>query len=227
VLVLVPGSFTDRETAKSQCLRKVAGEDTLDYTFMAWLKCSQPDCGEEVAITGKGSLEPHFTGEPEAWEDEDDYCTESITPLFCWPMPDMFQLPQKCPTEVKEELRAGFRLFWSDQAASAGRIRISLERLMDHFNVRKTYADCKGKVRRLDLHGRIKEFPRADAVPRKLLMALKWLGNTAVHQGSVSLNDLLDAFEILEYLLAKLFDEPSDRISELARGLLKKHDRTL
>ncbi len=55
------------------------------------------------------------------------------------------------------------------------------------------------------------------------LIALKWLGNTASHQGHVSRDDVLNGFEILEYLLAELFDQRAVRIKELAKQLIKKH----
>ena len=55
-------------------------------------------------------------------------------------------------------------------------------------------------------------------------MALKWFGNTASHEGNVSREDLLDAFEILEFLVAQLFDQKDPRIAELARQLDLKHN---
>jgi hypothetical protein len=147
----------------------------------------------------------------EAGEEEEKYI-RSFHPLFCWPMPDMFELPEKCPPEVQTELRAGFRLFWSDQAASAGRVRVSLERLMDHY-----------RIPELKLHDRIKEFSKAETTAGEKLMALKWLGNTGSHQGSVSRDDLLDGFEVLEYSIAELFDQRTARVAELARQLMRKH----
>jgi len=57
------------------------------------------------------------------------------------------------------------------------------------------------------------------------LMALKWLGNTASHEGSVSRDDLLDAFEILEHSLSELIEQRSARVAELARQLTKKHSK--
>jgi hypothetical protein len=56
-------------------------------------------------------------------------------------------------------------------------------------------------------------------------LAVKWLGNTGSHTGSVSKDDILDAFEILEFLLAHLFVQREDRAEALARNLTKKHGR--
>jgi hypothetical protein len=138
-------------------------------------------------------------------------------------MPDIFELPEKCPKEVKAELRASFRLFWSDQAASAGRVRVSLERLMDHYKIPKRIKGKDGKYQLSKLHRRIEQFSNSRSATGEKLMALKWLGNTASHQGDVSRKDLLDGFEILEYLLAELFDQRTARVTELARQLTLRH----
>jgi hypothetical protein len=54
-------------------------------------------------------------------------------------------------------------------------------------------------------------------------MALKWLGNTGAHEGSISDADLLDAFEIFEHALAEIVDKRSANLAALAKKLTKKH----
>jgi hypothetical protein len=189
--------------------------------FNAWLKCNQPSCGEVVAAIGKGGV-----SQVQSWGEDgniEERLEEEFYPLFCRPMPDIFRIPEECPKEVKTELRAAFRLFCSDQSASAGRVRVSLERLMDHYGVpkRRKGKDCKFFP--LSLHTRIETFSKARSEAGVKLMALKWLGNTASHQGDVSRDDLLDGFEILEYLLAELFEQRAARVAELAKSLTKKH----
>ena len=223
VLALIPDSLLKKETKESKKARDYDGwdPDWITYAFNAWLKCSHPSCGQEVIVAGKGSVERTQSCDEEGnleenWED-------SFQPLFCWPMPDIFTLPEKCPKEVKAELCAAFRLFWSDQAASAGRIRVSLERLMDHYHVPKRRKGQNGKYYNLKLHDRIETFTQAKSGAGEKLMALKWLGNTASHQGAVSRDDILNGFEILEYLLVELFEQRAVRIEELTRQLTKKH----
>ena len=221
-LVLVPNSIIKKETVESkQADRQDDWEPSyIDYAFTAWLKCASSNCGQEVALMGKGSPETH-----DMWDEEGNQTSEwrvEFKPLLCWPMPDIFELPQQCPKEVRIELRAAFRLFWSDQAASAGRVRVSLERLMDHFGISKRRKGQKG-YHALKLHDRIETFSKARSEAGKKLMALKWLGNTASHQGDVSRDDILDGFEILEYLLAELFEQRALRVDDLAKQLTKKH----
>ena len=223
VLLLVPDSLLKKETKESKKTRSYDDWDPewISYAFNAWLKCSLPSCGQEVVVAGDGSPYRSQTC------DEDGNMEESMEdrfhPHFCWPMPDIFIMPANCPKEVKAELRAAFCLFWSDQAASAGRIRISLERLMDHYQIPKRRKGQNGKYYNLTLHDRIKTFTINGSEAGEKLMALKWLGNTASHQGTVSRDDILNGFEILEYLLVELFERRAVRIKALTQQLTKKH----
>jgi hypothetical protein len=223
VLAIVPSSLSKKETKESKLGRGYDDwdPDWISYVFNAWLKCSHPSCGEEVIVAGKGSVERTQSCDEEGNFEED--WEDRFQPLFCWPMPEIFVLPEKCPTEVKSELCAAFRLFWSDQAASAGRVRVSLERLMDHYRIPKRRKGQNHKYFDLKLHDRIETFSQKRSGAGEKLMALKWLGNTASHQGTVGRDDILNGFEILEFLLAELFEQRSVRIEELTRQLTKKH----
>ncbi len=94
---------------------------------------------------------------------------------------------------------------------------------MDHCHVPKRRKENKGTYSDLMLHKRIEIFSQTQKATGEKLMALKWLGNTGSHQGSLSRNDLLDGFEILEYLIAELFAQRTARVEELTRQLIRKH----
>ncbi len=129
-LSILHGTFRMKETIASKQARDDEGwdPDWINYGFTAWLKCNSSHCGQEVAIVGKGSPERYQTQDEDGNLDEN--WDDRFQPLFCLPMPDIFELPETCPKEVKTKLRAAFRLFWSDQAASASHVRVALERLM-------------------------------------------------------------------------------------------------
>jgi hypothetical protein len=75
------------------------------------------------------------------------------------------------------------------------------------------------------LHAAIESFAKNNPVLGAQLMALKWLGNTGSHDSSVSRADLLDAFEILEHVLAEILERRSERVAELAKQLTDKHSK--
>jgi len=218
-LVIVKDSLIHKETIESA--RSHSDEnfdfDWVVYVFTAWARCTHPSCHQEFAISGTGGIAPQYISDNE-WGYEDYFA-----PNMCHPMPDIFDLPAKCPEEVKSELRAAFSLFWNNRAACASRIRVALEHLMNHVGVPTRKKDVNGKFFDLTLHARIDAFAKEEPTIGAQLMALKWLGNTGSHYSSVSTGDLLDAFEILEHALREIIVGHSAKIAALAKKLTKKH----
>lgn len=218
-LRLVPKSVMAKETDASIREHSDSSWDPewIEYSFTAWAECIHPSCKQTFAIAGMGGVANEIG--PEGFEIEDYF-----GPLFCRPMPDIINIPKKCPDDVSTELRAAFALFWSHQAACASRIRVALEYLMNHSKIPK-----KQKRGRhfyfLSLHKRIDIFVKKQKTLKPQLMALKWLGNTGSHKTSVSKNDLLYAFEILESVLDEIINKKTTRITRLSKELEKKHGR--
>ena len=219
IVVLTPKSIIYKETIKSKRAHNHEDWDPtqIDFTFTAWAQCSNPACKQEYSMAGTGGVEPEF-GPGGDWEWE-----EFFSPKICLPMPDIFDFPTNCPEPVKAELHAAFALFWMNQAACAGRIRVALECLMDHLGVPKRRKDQNGRYFDLSLHFRIDAFAKKESAIGPQLMALKWLGNSGSHDSEVSRDDLLDAFEIMEHALGEIIEHRSARVSALAKKLTKKH----
>lgn len=215
---MVPKSLAAYETVESKRARGEEGwdPDWITVVFAAWLKCTDARCGQEVAISGRGGPEGFFDPEEGmSWQDE-------YRPLMAIPMPDMIELPIRCPTAVADELRACFRAFWSDPSSSANHLRSALERLLDDIGVKKQ-TRSKGKTMTLSLHQRIAEFQKGEPVLGGHLLAIKLLGNTGSHGSGVDQADVLDALEIVEHSLAEIVTQRSKRIASLAKRLAKRH----
>lgn len=216
---IVKDSLNAKETVQSVRFRGEEGflPECIDYVFTAWARCTHPSCRQEFAISGRGGVAPQYVSEDE-WEYEDYFI-----PQACHPMPDMIDLPKKCPEDVALELGAAFSLFWSNKAACASRIRVALEYLMNHIGIPKRKKNVQGKYYELSLHARIDAFAKKDSAIGTQLMALKWLGNTGSHDSTVSAVDLLDAFEILEHALREIIGGHSAKLNVLAKQLIEKH----
>ena len=215
---LSPDSFVFKETARSanQHGHEAWDPDWITYNFSCWVKCGNTTCGNDAVLTGTGGVWPIWDpedGGSESWEDR-------FSPLFCSQMPDMIVLPEKCPKEVIESLRASFALFWSDQAGAAGRLRVAIERLLDHLGVPAKNPDGT----EIRLHNRIENFTNGNSEIGGQLMALKWLGNTGSHTGELNKEELMDAYEVLEHALGELIDRRTQKVAELTKRLLQKHD---
>jgi hypothetical protein len=218
-LRLVPKSLVRNETPHSKRGHRHEDwdPDWIEYVFVAWGKCSLENCEAEVAISGVGGIEPSYDEEGgTTWVDY-------FAPRFCWPMPSIIEVPKKCPDDVKDELKSSFLLFFTDLNAAANHVRIALERLMDHLGVPCRQKDKTKKFVDLSLHRRIEIFTKKQTVVGAPLMALKWLGNAGSHGRTLSRDDLLDAYDVLEHTLVELIDRRTERVAELARQLTKKH----
>ena len=74
----------------------------------------------------------------------------------------------------------------------------------------------------MSLHDRIKLLPKKYQDIQEIFLAVKWLGNAGSHSGTtVSSDDVLDAYELMEKLLTEVFDDKSNKIKELAREINK------
>lgn len=212
---LVPNTLQSEETVDSK--REHSNDDWepewIAYTFVAWAECTHPSCNQRFALAGIGGVEP--VPDDEYGMTLEDY----FVPKYCTPMPHLFEIPKKCPNDVRNELLASFDLFFHDSAASANRLRVALELLMRYLGM---FTMATGKAAP-NLDGAIKNFATNSPELGAQLMALKWLGNTASHDGSASKSDILDAFEILEHVLAEILERRSERVAQLAKELTSRH----
>lgn len=188
-----PSSLRFSETTASKNQR-TSSEDwnpyDIDLSFTARAACNNPKCKEGFSIAGDGGLEE--SGGFDTYEME-----EYFRPLFIHPMPDIIELPAKCPREIAEPIRESFKLFRLQGEACAGRIRVALELLLTHLGIPTSATNSKGKEHELSLHARIDLYSEADPILGGHLMALKWLGNTGSHGGErLYVPELLDAYEV-------------------------------
>lgn len=221
ILLLQKGTFARHVTNESNKNQPEHGyvPELMEYTFACWLKCAAPKCGEMVAVVGKGHDEP-------TWDDEQGMdWEECFVPKFAWPMPPIFAIPKACPEPVAREIHASFQAFWSDRSAAASRLRVAIERLLDEIGIRRRRVTAKKKIEELTLHQRIELMAKTSPEVGTSLMAIKWLGNTGSHDGSVGAKDVLDAYEIFDPTLDTILGERAKRVSKLAKQLTKKHVR--
>ena len=73
------------------------------------------------------------------------------------------------------------------------------------------------------LHERINLLPPKYHDIQELFTAVKWLGNAGSHSGAtVSSDDVLDAYELMEHLLTEIFDEERKKnLKALAQNINK------
>tara|TARA_B100000315_G_C14298370_1_gene460672 strand:- start:209 stop:610 length:402 start_codon:yes stop_codon:yes gene_type:complete len=122
---------------------------------------------------------------------------------------------------VSEEIEKSFSLFFSDAPSAANHIRIALEDLLTHLKI-KRYKSKENKRTFLALHSRIELLPAKYKHLQDLFFAVKWLGNAGSHSDRVvTMDDVLDAYEIMEEILQDLFVKKTKRVKNLAKKINK------
>ena len=180
----------------------------VDYNYSLILECSNKSCRETVSSSGIGfvSVEQDYdsvTGYP------DLSYIETFAPKYFYPPLRLFDFPEEVAEDVKNEFKQSFELFYCNPSSSANHIRIALERLLNHFKI-KRFETNEGKKIFLSLHKRIELTSNKFPSLKEYFLALKWLGNAGSHSNSnISMDDVIDAYEIFEFVLNDLFKSKS------------------
>ena len=193
--------------------------------FTAIFECSNEKCQENVVLVGdylKKLKEGRHIG-----VDPSDY-NRLYFPLYFYPSPHIFEIPEYICPEVELRLIEVFELYWTNTSACANAMRKVVDEILNDKKIRKKSSkkDKNGKYPRLTLHQRLdlfkKEKPKYKDVT-EMLIAVKWIGNSGSHETSVDEDKLLDGLEILEYVIYDIYDESQlKRIKRLTTSINNK-----
>lgn len=180
--------------------------DWVEKRFVCLLKCNFGLCGELSAAGGRVILGTEIEEDPSGHSHE--FWVDQYEPEFILPAPMPIRLSDQTPVSVEASLRDAASLIWKSAEAAANHVRQAVENLMDALNV-PTHAPGGGKLK---LHHRIEEFQKTDPDNGEILLAIKWLGNSGSHAGGVTRENVLDAFDMVELVVTKLFDTTAQQI---------------
>lgn len=222
-LVVVANKEAVEETGPSKRARQEHEEwepEWIEERFTKLLKCNFANCGEVVSVSGNaGAEEDQYQDETGDWQLDypRHYEVQSILPA---PLP--IRPIAKTPETVKESLRMAGQLLWQSPEAAANQVRQAVENLMNHQKVKKR---VKVGGRKLTLHDRLLEFEKKDGQNGPILRAIKWIGNDGSHQGGVSRDEVLDAFDMMELALTNLYDDAAAKIMKKVQAVIKAKEK--
>ena len=195
----------------------VADIEDVESRFSGWLVCGHARCGEVVAVSGVVSHRYDY-----------DDCGKTVVrerlhPVAMHPPPPVIGIADEVPETIQKVLSASFGLFWLNQEACAGRLRLVVELVLDKQGVPRETRD--GTF--VPLHKRIENWRSSEngAAFADSLMAIKWLGNVGVHEDDVSRDRLLVAYELLDRALKRLFPSDEGYLDELADEMVRSKGR--
>jgi hypothetical protein len=189
------------------------------------MACDNESCRECAVVNGTGREQRVI----ERCTIQEEPMETRFYPDFVAPSPDLFEIPERCPSLVRLIVQRAFTFSWRDYDICANLIRTALEAVLTERRVPKTGTDRRGRRVRLTLHSRIEKFAAANPARRiplsKLMKAVKWLGNWGSHDGGedreLKQSDVFDAFDLLEYVLVELYERRSERLWQLAQNINK------
>lgn len=194
----------------------------IDERFTAQLVCGNGSCGNVVVVCGKVQCDEHMYYDHEG-RTQGEIVRTYVPYYFHDPLP-VFPIAQECPNTVGDELKKSFGLLWSDVSSAANRLRVGVEALLTERGIKRTVVNKKGKRQALALHDRIVAFKKEEPEAADTLLAIKWLGNEGSHAGTgaLTVDDLLDAYELFEHAIEQVYVKRSKKMSKLASGINKK-----
>ena len=198
--------FHDNFQPQHYCLR-----------FCAILRCSNNDCQESAVITGRGNV----VGEGGSWENYKE--VEYYKPEYCHPPPAIFKIPEKTPKDITDAIIQSFSIFFSQPNCAGNKIRTSIEKLMDFQRIKKTVISKKtGKRVKLTLHDRIIAYGKKKEKLSKNILAIKWIGNSASHTQGLEVEDIFDAYDLLQHVLNEIYDSRAKHIAKITKERNKR-----
>lgn len=221
-LRVVPDSLKTGETSASKAIHDDLAfqPEHIAGRFVCMMDCAH--CGNEVGVAGTYRVQDdryiaHLEGE------EGDI-NKYYSPRYFTESPHLVEIPESTPYIITDELIASFQLFWSDPLACTNRIRSSVEKLLNTEKIPQTTGrrPAKGRRQFLTLHNRIELYRKKRPEVAEKLMALKWIGNAGSHASGTTVDDALDGYELMDWVLDTLYARRHRRASVLTREINRR-----
>lgn len=217
LLRIKEGTFFYKELFESKKAKAISPDDWEpdwnEYTYSCLLQCSNNKCKEIVSNVGKGYVTEYV-------DYNERYLTDHFEPKFFYPHLKIIKIPKDTPESVTEALNKSFELFFCSPSAASNHVRSALELLLTELKVKRFAISKKGKRQIINLHDRIELLPDKYKEFKDLFLAIKWLGNVGSHNTRLlKPDDVMDAYEIVENLLAEIYDRRTSKVKSLAKKI--------
>lgn len=145
--------------------------------FICFFTCK--NCSKNVSSTGTMKLDK-----------TERLNSSSIKVEYFSPPIPLFNLSNNIPENIREEILQAFNHFHSDITSSGTKLRRVVEKMCFDLGFKEK-----------NLHASISSLSKIYPKEGALLHSLKLLGNDAVHSDNLEIRDLLNAFEIIDFVL--------------------------
>lgn len=194
----------------------------IEHIFSGILTCKNNNCKELISIGGICLKDIAYAEELPDGQMVEKRCSQ-YEPKYFYPNLKIFNLKNEIPDNVRTQINLSFSHFYNDLSSCANKIRIAIELILNDLKASKWRRTNKNKIHYFtDLHSRIEHFATKNKEVSNQLLALKIIGNEGSHIGDLTINDILDAYEILEQLIEFAYIKNRKRISALVDEIVSR-----
>lgn len=194
--------------------------DMIRGVFSCLFECNNEHCKEFVSCAGISRVvSTEVLDDEYGWAQQQE---EHFYPQYFAPSLVLMDIPKACPETVRKHLRESFALAYADAGAALNCARAGIEAILTDLSIARSRIQ-NGKRRIISLHQRIESLPNKYAEQKQMLLAVKWLGNAGSHNGvELGVGDLRSAYDLLESVLAEIYDKKTAKLKAVAKKVNKK-----
>lgn len=194
----------------------------IEYIFNCIFQCNNDKCNSKVACMGTGFVDWDMIFDEDGVPEQiwGDY----FKPSFFCPNLKIINIPKPIPEEVLNLLNKSFELFFSSPSSSVNLVRATIEEILTDQKVQRYIVNKNKKRVKLSLHNRIDKLPEKYKDLKDSILAVKWLGNAGSHSKdslNLDLDDAMDAYELIEEILSKIYGSKNSDLAKIAKSVNK------
>jgi hypothetical protein len=215
IIILKEGSINLQES--SGTLRRQRQSDSHEmeylYVFSCLFNCASKSCNEQIVCSGESYHDVDIAYDKHG----NPYEKFPIIyrPKYFHPNVKLFPVSSAVPENMYIAVNKSFELYFCNYGSALNQLRVCIEILLESWGI-----PARENGRFVSLHERISKIPHQYNNLKAVLEAAKWLGNAGSHSShEITKSDMLDAYEIINYVLKEVFESNHDRISNLANEI--------
>ena len=218
-LIPTTQSFVRINSIKSaEIINDPEADSTWDFGhFNGVIACRNSECLARHVISGSYRIEENCP--PNEGEDEYLilYAAKYLRPAF-----NLLSrvIPINTPEEVKQAILEAEKVLLTDPNAAGNRLRLAIEEVLTHYGINRFKIEKRKRVR-LTTHQRLVDFKHYEGSVADIFMAVKWIGNQGSHEDSLTVADIAQATEILNFGLEILYGDGDREIEKKINKILK------
>jgi len=211
----------------------------IKYIFSGMYRCSEASCDNLVSFGGYLEKDIEVPDELPNGQMDTKYIT-IYKPKYFYPNLRMFELPTEISDDLKEQIDLSFSHYFNDLSSCANRIRAAIEVILNEINApnyhmpiensrcpirsnscsRHRTTTSRKRKKFITLNQRIEHYKKKNKELGTFLLANKTIGNEGSHIGKVEVDDILDAYEILEEVIDIAFVKNRNRVIGIAKEII-------